>query len=118
MNPTPRPSPYIWPGCPESRKKAAPPTAIIRAVCTEMRLAPCELHVPGRKREVARARFICWLLMKKHHPRMVQAEAAGYFNRDRTSLIHGLESIRNDLNNEPELRAMLDKIEHRIAVGV
>ena len=77
-------------------------------------MAPCELEARGRKQDAVRARFICWLLMKKHYPRMIQTQAAAYFKRDRTSLVHGLETIRNDLKNEPRLRALVERVEIRI----
>lgn len=117
MTPTSLISPYAWPGMPGEHVKPVPATAIIKAVCYNLQLAPSELKAKCRKRGVVQARYISFYLMKRLLPRMTQAEAAECFGMNRTMVIHGLEAIENDISTDPEVKALVERIYEQIRLG-
>lgn len=80
---------------------------IIDATCHAFNIVKENFLSTWRKREIVKARYICMYVMgqkvivmgKNNKPRPINPEEiAEFFNKDRTTVIHGIDQIENDLS--------------------
>lgn len=68
---------------------------IVKAVCDYFKISKTSLVRGGRHTKYAHARYIAFLLLHKHTV-LTKSEIGKIFNKDHTTVIHGIKKV-NDL---------------------
>lgn len=103
------PTYYTAPGVPSVRRLPVPERLnIIQSVASSYyKVNPKRVT---RERPFVMCRQICYLLMKKH-TNVSLKEIGERFNQDHTTVIHGLRTINNLIETDPDIRSTVTRIE-------
>lgn len=107
-------SPYVWPGMPESAPVPTDTEQITKVVCEHYKVNPLLLGQPIRWPTVIRARFVAWHLMRDMIPHIRLVDMGRMFNKDHTTVMHGLRSISNDIDTSAALRKEVEQIRRKV----
>lgn len=113
-------SPYAWPGIAcynhvEIMQVEIMPIDVIEAVCDVLRMPAIALKERTRRRRIAQARWICWLLVKRFCRDVSLKEMGQMFGRyDHTTVMHGLRVIVDDMAQDEILNHHVESIAARI----
>lgn len=83
-------------------------------VAKEMQVSVADMLGKGRKREVALARQVVMYLSKKYTQQSLNAIGEMLGGRNHTTVLHGSRQVKNLLENDDELLAIVDTIEARL----
>lgn len=100
----------------EYRKQCAPvitPERIITMVCDHFNLNPEHIKTKRRVKEHVHARHVIFYFLRKH-TKMTLKTAGELFNRDHTTVIHGLENLSDIMDTEPLVRSEVELLESMI----
>lgn len=87
---------------------------ILNKVAEETNVSISQIAGRAREQHVVEARHIYYFLAKRYTKQTLK-KIGGYINgRDHTSVLHGIKSISNYTQNEPELRMTIARIENRL----
>lgn len=111
-------SPYCYPGLvePPPRTPAYQPTLeeVIEVVCEHTGIPVSELVRKTRLREYVRARHLVMWLTHVTNSRITVSAIGRRLIQDHTTIIHGREAIRRDMEQEPGLKETVDQLIMRI----
>lgn len=93
----------------ENNKNTVTIRDIVHKVITETRLDYDTVFSKNRKFEIAKARFIIWYFAKKYTD-MTYSAIGKYFNKDHSSVMHGISTIKDLYDTDKAIRSMVDKI--------
>lgn len=88
----------------------------VNAVCEIMQVTEKQLLGPGRKAELVRARMYIWLLMRQY-TLITQPELGRRFNRDHTTILHGVRIIQDRIRLEDTVAHEFHTICHKLGLG-
>lgn len=86
---------------------------IIKVVCKYYNLSLKELEMKDRHRDKVRARHVIFYFIRKF-TNMSLKDTAGIFFMDHTTVIHGLQKLKDLMDVELELKAQVDLLEQQI----
>lgn len=102
------------PGIKESYRTESAPVItienIISAVCNFYHMDAEGLKGKYRRRGNVHARYVIFYFIRKY-TKMTFKEAGLIFNRDHTTVIHGLETLKDIMQTEPGVRAEVESIQ-------
>jgi chromosomal replication initiator protein len=106
----------------EALRDLVPPTPnrvsvenIMRCVADRFALSVRDITGKRRHRHVARARHVCMFLARKMTSHSLE-EIGGYIGgRDHTTVMHGFQRIRNDVQADPELAQLVDSLRNELS---
>ena len=75
-----------------------------------------EIKSERRTKEIALARQICMYILREEYRYKLEAIATLLNRSDHTTIIHGVEKIREKIHQEPSFKIQLDKILADLAV--
>lgn len=85
---------------------------VTRLVCQHLEVPFKELFKKNRKREVCLARHISMYIIRTHYPTVTLVSLGNYFcGRDHTSVVHGVQVIKNLMWSDPELKRKVEYLE-------
>jgi REP element-mobilizing transposase RayT len=93
------------------RRRTWTAEAVARAVAASRGLTLDHLAAGNRRRDVSRLRFMSAYLGRERFGIPI-AEAARLFRREGSSLAHGVRSLEEQLDRDPELRRQVERIAH------
>jgi|SRR6478752_2867138 len=101
------------PGIKESyRAELAPvitPDKIINTVCDHFSMNEQQLKGSCRDKELVHARHLIFYFLRKYTS--ISLKRAGQlFNRDHTTVIHGLDKLSDLMDTEPEVKAEVEML--------
>jgi chromosomal replication initiation ATPase DnaA len=73
---------------------------IIEAVTQVTGVSYAAMQSASRKREIVEARFLCIGIWQDEDPDVKPAEIAPYFRRDRTTIIHAMDTVMDLMINK------------------
>lgn len=92
------------------------PEKIIKTVCDHFDLNADGLKGRCRGKELVHARYVIFYLIRKHTSMTLKA-AGLLFNRDHTTVIHGIEHLGNIMDTEPNVRDEVEMLASHIKQG-
>ncbi|MHC4938201.1 MAG: chromosomal replication initiator protein DnaA [Planctomycetota bacterium] len=106
----------------EALRDLVPPTPnrvsvenIMRCVADRFAISVRDITGKRRHRHVARARHVCMFLARKMTSHSLE-EIGGYIGgRDHTTVMHGFQRIRNDVQADPELAQLIDSLRNELS---
>jgi chromosomal replication initiator protein len=106
----------------EALRDLVPPTPnrvsvenIMRSVADRFAISVRDITGKRRHRHVARARHVCMFLARKMTSHSLE-EIGGYIGgRDHTTVMHGFQRIRNDVQADPELAQLIDSLRNELS---
>jgi len=106
----------------EALRDLVPPTPnrvsvenIMRCVADRFAISVRDITGKRRHRHVARARHVCMFLARKMTSHSLE-EIGGYIGgRDHTTVMHGFQRIRNDVQGDPELAQLIDSLQNELS---
>lgn len=113
---------YIgMPGVKEKfRSESAPkitPEKIINVVCDHYKLNAYKLKSKSRVKEFTHARYVIFYFLRKF-ANMTLKSVGLLFNRDHTTVIHGLETLQDIIDTEPAIKSEIELLETIIKGGI
>jgi len=88
---------------------------IMRSVADRFAISVRDITGKRRHRHVARARHVCMFLARKMTSHSLE-EIGGYFGgRDHTTVMHGFQRIKNDVQDDPELAQLIDSLRNELS---
>jgi chromosomal replication initiator protein len=90
-----------------------PPGKIIEIVCNHYDLQFEALATKCRIKEHVHARHVIFYFLKKH-TKMTLKTMGEMFNRDHTTVIHGVEKLHDIIETEPEVKADIELLQAAI----
>lgn len=92
------------------------PEKIIKTVCEHFELNADGLKGKCRVKELVHAMYVIFYFIRKYT--VMSLKSAGLlFNRDRTTVIHGLETLSDIMDTEPNVRTEVELLEVAIKSG-
>jgi chromosomal replication initiation ATPase DnaA len=88
---------------------------IIKEVSIVSNLPEKVLTKKGRYRPQVLARNMCFYILHVHY-KQKSAQIAPYFNRDRTTVLHGINTFVNDVEVVPYYMEQYEKVRSKIKV--
>ena len=89
---------------------------VVLAVCIESGLSHGDLFSPWRTRRVAYPRHTCMYMIDRYCPEYSLAEIAYLFQRDHTSVMHGIQKTERRLENKhSDTRLLVANVHQRLA---
>jgi chromosomal replication initiation ATPase DnaA len=82
---------------------------IIEAVTQVTGVSYDAMKSVSKKREIVEARFCCMAIWREEEPRIKESEIAPYFRRDRTTIIHALQTAADLLHCDKSFRNKYEK---------
>jgi len=98
---------YVVPGLPTV--KATDKKSIVDFVATELDINPQKLKRPDRNRIYVQARNMCYFILL-HQVGMTSVAIGHYFNRDHSTVLHGLRMHKNDYEQNETYKEKFDEI--------
>lgn len=98
---------YVVPGLPTV--KSTDKASIVDFVANELNIDSMKLKKPDRNRIYVQARNMCYFILL-HHLGMTCVSIGQYFNRDHTTVLHGLKMHKNDYETTPSYKEKYDEI--------
>lgn len=98
------------------RSESAPvitPEKIITTVCDYFVLSVDVVKSKSRAKEHVYARHVIFYFLRKH-TNMTLKSSGALFNRDHTTVIHGLDNLRDIMDTEPVVRSEVELLETTI----
>ena len=87
----------------------------MRSVADRFAISVRDITGKRRHRHVARARHVCMFLARKMTSHSLE-EIGGYIGgRDHTTVMHGFQRIRNDVQADPELAQLIDSLRNELS---
>jgi chromosomal replication initiator protein len=86
------------------------PDKIINAVSNHYKLNADKLKSTSRVKEFTHARYVIFYFLRKF-ANMTLKSAGLLFNRDHTTVIHGLETLQNIIDTEPAVKEEIELLE-------
>jgi chromosomal replication initiator protein len=99
---------WAIPSCVKVVKQISP-QYIIECACCAFKLQKVKLLSSNRSRDLVMVRNICMYLIKQYTGLSLKS-IGNIFNRDHTTVIHGLRCINNDLSVPSQRQEVIDKI--------
>jgi len=88
---------------------------IIELICLHYATTPLQLKYASRKQPIAEARQAVWLIAHKTLGKAAkQADLGELFNRDRTTVVHGIQSAQNRYDTNKDFSRFVDEAEAEI----
>jgi len=100
----------------EQKRKNLNTSEVLRRVGMEFEIKISEIKSERRTKEIALARQICMYILREEYRYKLEAIAALLNRSDHTTIIHGVEKIREKIHQEPSFKIQLDKILADLAV--
>ena len=95
---------------PDKKRKDVKVQDIIKRVSDEYGIMISEIKSARRTKETALARQLCMYILREEY-RYKLDQVAGFLNKsDHTTIIHGVEKIKQKILSEPVFKSQLDKI--------
>lgn len=95
------------------RSQCAPivtPEKIIEIVCDYFNLTHEALKGKCRSKELVHARHVIFYFIRRHTS-MTLKSTGQLFNRDHTTVIHGLENLNDIMDTEPVVKSEVEHLE-------
>lgn len=95
------------------RKECAPkitPDKVIQVVCNHYNIDRSDLKGRCRQKELVHARHVIFYLLR-NHASMTLKSAGALFNRDHTTVIHGVQKLHDLMDTEPAVKAEVEVLE-------
>ncbi|MDR1608254.1 MAG: hypothetical protein LBT38_07600 [Deltaproteobacteria bacterium] len=86
---------------------------IIKLVCQNCHLGETDLASNSRERNIKDARAIAMYLVR-NFTNLTYSNIGKVFNRKHSTTLHAIETIKNRLKNDPNLKAKLDYLTHQL----
>ena len=100
----------------EQKRKNLNTSEVLRRVGMEFEIKISEIKSERRTKEIALARQICMYILREEYRYKLEAIATLLNRSDHTTIIHGVEKIREKIHQEPSFKIQLDKILADLAV--
>lgn len=85
---------------------------VTRLVCQHMEIPFKEIFKKNRKRDVCLVRYISMFILRNHYTTITLVNLGKYFcYKDHTSVIHGIQVIKNLMWSDPELKRKVEYLE-------
>lgn len=88
---------------------------IINHAANVFKIRPIMITNKGRYRENVLARNMCFYILHVHY-KQKSAQIAPYFNRDRTTVLHGINTFANDVEVVPYYMEKYQEVRKKIKV--
>jgi chromosomal replication initiation ATPase DnaA len=88
---------------------------IINNAAKVFQIRPIMITNKGRYREQVLARNMCFYILHVHY-KQKSAQIAPYFNRDRTTVLHGINTFANDVEVVPYYMEKYQEVRKKIKV--
>jgi len=108
---------YAYPGIPLSERRPLTITDeyIIKVVCEHYGFTREMLNKRTRRFEIVRARFVCWMLIKRHIKRYGLERMGNLFGlAHHTTVHHGVKALAGHCESDEGLRRDIAAISRRI----
>lgn len=89
------------------------PEYVIKHVCEYYGIQPEKLKTGNRSKELVDARHVVFYILRRN-TNITLKEAGLLFNRDHTTVIHGLEKLSDLMDTEPNTKAAVEFLESEI----
>ncbi|MEI6462553.1 MAG: chromosomal replication initiator protein DnaA [bacterium] len=95
---------------PDKKRKDVKVQDVIKRVADEYGIMISEIKSARRTKETALARQICMYILREEY-RYKLKQVANFLNKsDHTTIIHGVDKIKEKIQTEPQFKSQLDKI--------
>lgn len=88
---------------------------VINRVAKVFNMNPILITKKGRYRENVLARNMCFYILHVHY-KQKSAQIAPYFNRDRTTVLHGINTFVNDVEVVPFYMEKYEEVRRKIKI--
>ncbi|MEI6886711.1 MAG: chromosomal replication initiator protein DnaA [bacterium] len=95
---------------PDKKRKNVRVQDIIKRVSEEYGIMVSEIKSARRTKETALARQICMYILREEYRYKLEQVATFLNKSDHTTIIHGVEKIKQKLQVEPQFKSQVDKI--------
>lgn len=83
-------------------------------ICSSSNVTLEQLKGKSRKRNIVQARQLCMYMLNRN-TRMTSAEIAGIYNKDRTTALHSVKCIKNDMLHDSDLMNYTIELKRELA---
>ncbi len=88
---------------------------VINHAANVFKIRPIMITNKGRYRENVLARNMCFYILHVHY-KQKSAQIAPYFNRDRTTVLHGINTFANDVEVVPYYMEKYQEVRKKIKI--
>lgn len=83
----------------------------IEQVCSEFNISRQTLISDKRNRDIVDLRFVCYYVISTNNPGITRRVVGRYFNKNHSTVYHGIQEIGNLKNSVPYLRDLVEKVD-------
>ena len=106
---------YAYPGMPSMwRTKKITEASIMATLIRRYNLEVDDLQRQVRRVDIVECRHLCFYLIKKHVVTSTLTSIGRLFERDHTSVMHGIKSVKNRMHTELLFKEHVEELEEAI----